>query len=153
MKLRKYIKTDNEPLVKMFYDTVHTVNARDYTAAQLDAWAPRSIDADKWCAGFSNSYTLIAVESDKIVGFANLTDEGYLDRLYVHKDHQRMGIAQRLSDALEAYARNNGIEELFSDVSITAKPFFTKQGYITVKENSVERARQRLVNYTMKKIL
>ena len=34
MILRKYVKTDCVELAKLFYDTVHTVNAKDYTQEQ-----------------------------------------------------------------------------------------------------------------------
>ena len=37
MLLRKYTKTDCAELAELFYDTVHTVNAKDYTQEQLDA--------------------------------------------------------------------------------------------------------------------
>ena len=34
MILRKYAKTDCAELAELFYDTVHTVNAKDYTREQ-----------------------------------------------------------------------------------------------------------------------
>ena len=147
--LRAYRMVDNPQLVSLFFDTVHTVNITDYTAAQCDAWAPLNIDVDNWCAPFQHDYTLVAAQDDTIVGFANLTATGHLDRLYVHKDHQRQGIATQLLTAITAYARKIGHTEITSDVSITAKPFFTKHNYIMVKENQVERKGQQLTNYTM----
>jgi len=39
MTLRGYRPQDCALLAGLFYDTVHTVNARDYTLEQLDAWA------------------------------------------------------------------------------------------------------------------
>lgn len=39
MELREYRPEDCEAITRLFYDTVHTVNQRDYTPAQLDAWA------------------------------------------------------------------------------------------------------------------
>lgn len=40
MKIRKYEIADTEQIVQLFYDTVQQVNIRDYTKAQVDAWAP-----------------------------------------------------------------------------------------------------------------
>lgn len=37
MILRPYRSEDCPALAALFYDTVHTVNARDYTPEQLDA--------------------------------------------------------------------------------------------------------------------
>ena len=36
--LRDYTPADLEAVLTLFYETVHTVNAGDYSSAQLDAW-------------------------------------------------------------------------------------------------------------------
>ena len=48
MILRPYVSADLEELLTLFYETVHTVNARDYTPAQLDAWAGPHTDRERW---------------------------------------------------------------------------------------------------------
>ena len=50
MKLRAYQSGDLPAILNLFRDTVHTVCARDYTRAQLDAWAPAELDAAAWDA-------------------------------------------------------------------------------------------------------
>lgn len=44
VEIRRYRSSDVEEVVRLFRDTVHTVNVADYTAEQLDAWAPSDID-------------------------------------------------------------------------------------------------------------
>ena len=39
MKLREYRASDCPELTRLFYDTVHSVCAGEYTPEQLDAWA------------------------------------------------------------------------------------------------------------------
>lgn len=80
-------------MAKLFYDTVHEVNIRDYTAEQVNAWADGNIDLAAWDKSFTEHYTVVAEENGVIVGFGDITEGGYLDRLYVHKDYQRKGIA------------------------------------------------------------
>ena len=46
--IRKYKPSDCRRLMELFYDTVHSVNAGDYTAEQLDAWAPKNMDGEQW---------------------------------------------------------------------------------------------------------
>ena len=46
--LRDYTPADLEAVLTLFYETVHTVNAGDYSSAQLDAWAPRVPDRVAW---------------------------------------------------------------------------------------------------------
>ena len=81
-----------------------------------------------------------------------MDDTGYLDRLYVHKDFQRQGIATAICDRLEAALSPEPSPVQFTThASITAKPFFEKRGYRIVKEQTVERLGIRLTNYAMEK--
>jgi putative acetyltransferase len=148
MFLRPYKKTDAEATAALFYNTVHTVNARDYSAAQLDAWAAKPMDPDKWSRSFMRHHALVAVEGQAIVGFADMDAEGYLDRLYVHKDFQRKGIATALCDALEAACPAHTFT---AHASITAKPFFLRRGYHVLKEQQVIRRGMALTNFIMEK--
>ena len=148
MEIRKYETNDCEAITKLFYDTVHSVNAKDYSKEQLDAWATGKIDIDVWNESFLNHYTLVAVENGEIVGFGDIDGTGYLDRLYVHKDFQNQGIATALCDRLESLVYKKSIR---THASITAKPFFLKRGYRVVKEQQVERLGQILTNFVMEK--
>ena len=97
MVLRRYRTSDCERMAKLFYETVHSVNAADYTEEQLDAWATGNVDLAAWDKSFLEHFTIVAEEpgddGKKIVGFGDIDSTGYLDRLYVQKDHQRRGIA------------------------------------------------------------
>ena len=44
MEIRKYMPCDCIHIAKLFYDTVHTINAKDYTKEQLNAWATGTVD-------------------------------------------------------------------------------------------------------------
>ena len=67
--------------------------------------APKDIDLGAWDRSLQVHHTLVAVEDGCAVGFGDIdSNTGYLDRLYVHKDHQGMGIATALCDRLEASA-------------------------------------------------
>ena len=65
MKLRKYNSNDIREIIGLFYDTVHTVNAADYTEEQLEAWASGEVDADAWNRSFLEHVTYVAVEKGK----------------------------------------------------------------------------------------
>lgn len=149
MITRKYKPEDCATLAELFYNTVHTVNAADYTKNQLDVWATGEIDLDKWNKSFLNHTTLIAEMDDQIVGFADMDKSGYLDRLYVHKDYQRKGIATELVKALEGAMKKENVISFETYASITAKPFFEKLGYGVKAENIVERNGVFLKNFRM----
>lgn len=148
MELRHYEPADCTAMAQLFHDTVHTVNARDYAPEQLDAWATGKVDLAEWDRSFRAHRTLVAVEGEQIVGFGDLdVEQGYLDRLYVHRDHQGEGIATALCDALEGAAPG----PITTHASITARPFFEKRGYRVVREQQVERRGVWLTNYVMVK--
>lgn len=147
MELRNYKEQDCEKLARLFYDTVHTVNAKDYTKEQLNVWATGEVDLEKWNASLSENHTVIAVERNKTVGFGDMDKTGYLDRLYIHKDYQRKGIASKICDELEKTFHPS----YTTHASITAKPFFEQRGYTVVKEQQVERGGILLKNFVMRK--
>ena len=148
MRLRIYAEADCPELARLFYDTVHTVNAKDYGQKQLDAWATGEVDLKSWNQSFLAHHTVVAEWDGVIVGFGDMDETGYLDRLYVHKDYQRMGVATAICDELE---RNSAATEFITHASITARPFFEKRGYVVTKEQQVERRGVRLTNFVMKK--
>ena len=148
MTLRDYTITDCAELARLFYDTVHTVNARDYSREQLDAWATGEVNLEVWNQSFQAHHTVVAEMDGKIVGFGDMDEIGYLDRLYVHKDYRRRGAATAICDALE---QNTEAAEFTTHASITARPFFEKRGYTVVREQQVERGGVWLTNFIMKK--
>ena len=91
MSIRPYRPEDCEALARLFYDAVHTVNAKDYTKAQLDVWATGNVDLEAWDRSLTAHFTLVAEENGVITGFGDMDSSGYLDRLYVHRDFQGKG--------------------------------------------------------------
>lgn len=150
MIIRKYETSDCEVLVELFYNTVHSVNAKDYTEEQLKVWATGSIDLDKWNQSLLSHFSFVAVENGVIVGFGDIDNTGYLDRLYVHKDYQHQGIATEICNKLEDVF---DFDKITTHASITAKPFFEKRGYKVIKKQNVEKNEVLLQNYIMEKVI
>ena len=147
MYIRKYIPDDCLSIIDLFYNTVHTINAKDYSEKQLDAWAPKNIDIEKWNQSFMNHNTVVVLDNEMIVGFGDIDSTGYLDRLYVHKDYQGCGIASMICNELE----NDLYKKIVTHASVTAVPFFEKRGYHILKKQEVYRQGISLTNYVMKK--
>lgn len=149
MKIRRYANKDCNTVSRLFYETVHAVNAKDYPPRQLFVWAD-SADSlqERRSSDLTSQYTLIAELGGIIVGFGSIDKSGYLDLLFVHKDYQRREIATFLCDELE-----KDFDVVKTCASITAKPFFEMRGYTVVKEQEVERSGVKLKNFEMKKML
>lgn len=146
MKLREYRASDCPELTRLFYDTVHSVCAGEYTPEQLDAWADGRPDLEAWDRSLSAHDTLVAEEEGRILGFGDMTADGYLDRLFVHREAQGRGIASALCAALEGRC---SAPEFTVHASKTARTFFQSRGYQVVREQQVERRGVLLTNFVM----
>ena len=60
MEIREYKSSDCNEIADLFYNTVHCINAKDYTEDQLNVWATGNIDIDEWNESLLNNYRLIA---------------------------------------------------------------------------------------------
>ena len=150
MIIREYRPADCKYLAALFYQTVHFINAKDYTEEQLNVWATGYVDINEWNQSLSKHFSLVAIKDGIIAGFGDIDKTGYLDRLYVHKDYQNQGIATAICDKLE---QAFGVSKITTHASITAKPFFLHRGYNTIKEQQVIRSNIPLTNYIMEKPL
>lgn len=147
MEIRKYQPSDGEELAELFYNTVHTVNVKDYTKEQLDVWATGQVDLEKWNRLLQEHYSVVAVNEKIIVGFGDIDEMGYLDHLFTHANYQGKGIATAICNQLEETVQGN----IYTYASITARPFFEKRGYKIVKEQKVEKQGVFLTNFVMVK--
>lgn len=70
--------TDCKELTELFWNTVHTVNAKDYTKEQLDVWATGQVDLQKWNQSLQEHFSMVAVDDGVIVGFGDIDETGYM---------------------------------------------------------------------------
>ena len=148
MTLRPYRTGDLAAIAALFYESVHTLCRSDYTKEQLGAWATGHIDEIAWDASLRAHHTLVAEENGVLLGFADMAEDGYLDRLYVHPAHTKKGVATALVNALEAACP---AAQFTTHASMTARPFFEKRGYRVEQEQQVVRRGVTLTNFIMKK--
>jgi putative acetyltransferase len=118
--IRYYEAGDAPEIVRLFFETVHSVNRADYSNEQLEAWARGVPDPEEWHARMAGRRTLVAEEGGEVVGFAELEYDGRLDMLYVRKDAVGRGVGRRLYEAVERETRGQGLGWIFTEASITA---------------------------------
>ncbi len=153
MKIRAYRSGDLDAVLSLFRDTVHSACAADYTPAQREAWAPVDLDRDRWSAFLAENIALVAVEDGVLAGFGDLTRDGRVNTLYAGKDWQGKGVGAALLTELETRAATLGLTRLRADVSLTARPFFERKGYVATARQRNRRRGEVLVNFRMEKTL
>ena len=134
--------------VAAIYDRIHTEEeAGRSTVGWIRGVYPTRQTA---LASIQAGDLFVAEEDGLIVGFGDISPDGYLDRLYVHRGFQGRGIATAICGELEGGV---SAPRLTVEASITARPFFEKRGYKVVKEQQVERRGVLLTNYIMEKCI
>ena len=151
--MRALKESDFPEINQLFTDTVHAINAKDYNQEQLSVWAPHERTYEIWKERLKGHIVYVAEKDEQIIGFGDITTEGYLDHLFIHKDFQRHGVASAILLKLEEMARDLGLKELHTEASITAKSFFEKRGFTVVCKQDTKKNGVRFINYMMHKIL
>jgi len=151
--VRPFRHSDTKKLIQLFRDAVHAIGIKHYSPEQVAVWAPEDIDYEKWHKSLSKNITFVAEIDGKIVGFADLTQKGYLDRLYIHKDYQGRFISLHLMKHIEQATRKLGLSKITTHSSITAKKPAERWGFKVVKEQTIVRNGIELTNYIMEKTL
>ncbi|HRX82901.1 MAG TPA: GNAT family N-acetyltransferase [Pirellulaceae bacterium] len=149
LTIRSYKSDDAAELLGLFRSTVREINSVDYDPVQIGAWASEEIDIQEWHIRFAGRFAYVALLDGRIVGFADMTTDGYLDRLFVSAQHQRQGVAKTLLAKLKSDASRSGIAEISTEASITAKPFFEASGFAILRKQTVVCRGVKFTNYRM----
>lgn len=153
VQIRKVYPGEEQELRNIFLKSVHTICAKDYTQAQLNAWAPIEFNKDLWCERIRKNRPHVVVFENSLIAFADIQNSGYIDQFFVSPQWVGQGIGKLLMSKLEDKAISNSVRMLSSNVSITAKPFFHSVGFWTEAEQVIEISEESLKNFKMRKII
>lgn len=84
---------------------------------------------------FGNILSFVALDNNKLVGYAMGVfggDYGYLNKIAMHPDYRRKGIANDLMKKVEAFFKENNVAQIFipaHDHLPVAKDFYKSIGY------------------------
>jgi putative acetyltransferase len=150
---REYRPDDIQALANIYFNTIHKINIQHYTEEQVDVWAPKSSveNTEGWAKKFPRTKPIIAAVGDDIVGFAEFEPNGHIDCFYCHHEWIQKGVGSALMREILQRAKDNHIDLIFSEVSITAKPFFEKWGFRIVNQQTIVRKGVELTNFKMER--
>ncbi|ENG7469361.1 GNAT family N-acetyltransferase [Vibrio parahaemolyticus] len=151
IKIRQYIEADAQALWDIHYHTIRNINIRDYTQDQVEAWAPDRFDLAVWKKRMKGLSPFVAELDGVIVGYTDLQVNGLIDHFFCHHNYQGQGVGKALMNHVLDIGKAQGINRFFSEVSITAKPFYERFGFEVAKAQEVEIRGQILRNFVMEK--
>lgn len=151
--LRDYRAEDLEAVVGLFQASVHGLAAAHYGAAQRRAWAPAVADLQAWQARLAVLQVRLAEVRGALAGFIGFARNGHIALLYSSPRYARQGVATALYLDAEVSLKHLGAEALFTEASLTAQPFFARQGFHLEQLQRVFRGAVALPRYAMRKQL
>ncbi|WJL96503.1 GNAT family N-acetyltransferase [Microbacterium sp. ET2] len=154
VRIRPYRSDDAAATLEVFLDAVTVTAAADYSPEQIAAWArPEERTVAEWDAGRRSRSTYVALVDGEVAGFSDVDPSGYVDMMFVASRFAGRGVATALLAAMEEKARALGATRVSADVSITARRFFARRGFIVHAEQHPVRAGVELINFRMVKTL
>ncbi|MEJ5177102.1 GNAT family N-acetyltransferase [Erwinia sp. MYb416] len=111
------------------------------------------VDRTAWEKRFKESQCWLAIRNGELAGFGNVEYDGHLDMLFTDPRHQRCGVATALLKWLELAVVKMDIPVIYTEASITAKPFFIRHGFQLVEAQQVSVRGQSFINYRLRKVL
>lgn len=149
--IRAFQVGDLDAVIALFQGAVREIASQDYTPEQIDAWV--QVDKAVWEKKFNQSQCWLVIHNGEIAGFGNIEDDGHLDMLFTDPQHQRCGVATALLKWLELAVVKMGIPVMFTEASITAKPFFIRHGFQLIEAQQVSVRGQCFIHYRLHKVV
>jgi putative acetyltransferase len=139
----------------VFFDAVRVTGLRDYSEAQVKAWAPVIPDANDFEARARDGrIVFVAVdESNHPIAYGDLEANGHIDHLFCRPETTGAGIASALYDRIEQKARELKMNRLFVEASEAARRLFLRKGFTELKRHEFLRQGVTMHNYLMEKSL
>lgn|SRR5690606_20113789 len=153
MLVRNFIPGEETELRRVFMSSVHELARGFYTPEQLDAWAPAVHDEQDWANRIAVLRPFVAIIEDRVAGYADLQDDGYIDHFFVSGEFAARGVGSALMQHVHAVAAKRGLRRLFAQVSLSAEGFFARHGFQVDQRQTVVVAGVHMENSRMSRTL
>ena len=149
--VRRYRPSDLDAAIAIYQSAIRDVASRDYDPVQVAGWF--AVDRKEWEPWRLRCPTWIAEVDGVPAGFSDLEPDGHLDMMFVHGRFQGRGVATALLNEVEFLARRLCLGRIFTEASITARPFFARRGFTVIAPQVLEFDGVTFKNFRMEKLL
>lgn len=130
--IRKARLDDGKAAISTLHRSITELCVADHRsdAGRLEPWLSNKT-VEHWAIWIAreDAVFLIAERDTEVVGVAAATFGGEILLNYVHPEARFEGVSKALLAALEAEVRRHGARQCRLQSTITARPFYTAQGY------------------------
>jgi len=134
IKIRKAKTEDASDLAKIRRGVIRSYAKDAYPPEVIKLWSG-STNVALYKKVHPDWARYTAVDDTKVIGYGNISKEGRIGGVYVHKDYVGQGIGTKLMLKLEDQARKWKVKKLDCIASKNAKPFYEKLGFKVIKRN------------------
>jgi putative acetyltransferase len=141
--IRRAKHEDAEQIISAHVRSIREVCGKDYTPAQINAWAGRNFKATLWCQAMDRDHVWVAENNLKVVGYAHLAimseSVGEVMGLYLAPEAIGFGMGKKMFTLIHREALNHGVKKLQLHSTKTARSFYEALGFKQLGEmTSVE---------------
>jgi N-acetylglutamate synthase-like GNAT family acetyltransferase len=131
MKVRHFESQDAEILCQLIVQNLQQVLIHDYPKGAIEALMP-FYTPEMITARSKHLYTLVGTLGNGLVGTASL-DYDRVRNVFVDVARHRRGMGKNLMVAIEAYAQEQHLKNIYLMSGLSAFRFYEKLGYKIVK--------------------
>jgi len=153
LRVRPATPADAPALSALYDASVRGLGARDYSEAQIAAWASLTPSAESLAARMDDGRMRLVAELETVAGFIDVETDGHIDLLYVAPEAAGQGVARLLLETAEALAAAQGVTRLHAEASETARPVFERLGFKATARRDFEVAGVPIHNWAVEKTL
>ena len=153
LSVRPYQPADAPALSALYGASVRALGVRDYSPAQIQAWASQAPSADELDRRMADGRSRLVAVMGEVAGFIDVETDGHIDLLYVAAAAAGQGVGRLLIETAEALAPLSGATRLYAEASETARPVFDKLGFSVIARRDFEVAGVPIHNWAVEKTL
>lgn len=131
---------DEVAIAQIFESSIMELTSAHYTLEQRQVWVKRpEPPVQFWTKRCARMNPFVVVVSNEIAGFVELEPNGHIDCTYASPKFAGKGHMSELMRHVIQHAKSKHLKRLFAEVSHTAKPFFARHGFQSVRNNVIEK--------------
>lgn len=142
-------------MAALYRASVLKLGWRRYSEAQVQAWAGLCPTPDTFeTQAVDGRWRYLAVDDAGVCqAFADLERDGRIAYFYCAPEAAGQAVAGQLYAALEAQAREMGLDRLYLEASEGARGFFLRHGFYLLHQRAFQVSGVEIHNYAMEKAL
>ena len=137
MNLERISKKNQFDLIKVYFDSILSIDEKIYNKEQKIAWVSQAWDNKNFKKSLINGRGWLIKEKDSIMAFATRYPNNRVALLYCKGISQRKGYGTKLLKKLEIEAKEEGVKFLSTEASLISHNLFLKNNWQIIRKEKI----------------